>query len=284
MVGGRNKVKNVEEENIGGKVKQLVPHDSSNEIYGNRSNSNTSESHQGNIKNSVSSYKIFEDREHAARLLGERLRAYFMKKHIPLSKQRILVLAIPRGGVITGDVIASHLGLNLDVVVSRKIGAPWNPELAIGAVMHDGTFYPNGDVIDRLNIPQDYIDEQKALQIREIERRLRKFRGIKEYLNYDSMRDKTIILVDDGIATGATVFAAIKWIIKQKPKQIIIAVPVGPRDTIEKLRREEGVDDVVVLTIPPEFWAVGQFYREFSQVHDDTVAQIMEKYDQENSQ
>ena len=245
------------------------------------SNSNTSETHQGNINNSISSYKIFKDRGHAARLLGERLRAHFMKKHIPLSKQQILVLAIPRGGVITGDVIASHMGVNLDVVVSRKIGSPWNPELAIGAVMHDGTFYPNEDVIDRLNIPQDYIDEQIAVQIREIERRLRKFRGIKKYWIYDNMKDKTIILVDDGIATGATVFAAVKWIIKQKPKQIIVAVPIGPRDTIEKLRTEEGVDDVVVLNTPLEFQAVGQFYREFSQIDDDTVTQIMEKYDNE---
>ena len=213
------------------------------------------------------------------KLLGERLRAYFVKKHIPLSKQRILVLAIPRGGVITGDVIASYFGVNLDVVVSRKIGSPWNPELAIGAVMHDGTFYPNEDVIDRLNIPQDYIDDQIAVQIREIERRLRKFRGIDEYLIYDNIKDKIIILVDDGIATGATIFAAIKWIIKQKPKQIIVAIPVGPRDTIEKLRREEGVNDVVVLNIPSEFWAVGQFYRKFLQVDDDTVTQIMGKYD-----
>ena len=255
-------------------MKEIVSHNSSN-----GSNSNTSKSNHMNIKNSISSYKIFEDREHAAKLIGERLRAYFVKKHIPLSKQRILVLAIPRGGVITGDVIASYLGVNLDVVVSRKIGSPWNPELAIGAVMHDGTFYPNEDVIDRLNIPQDYIDDQIAVQIREIERRLRKFRGIDEYLIYDNIKDKIIILVDDGIATGATIFAAIKWIIKQKPKQIIVAIPVGPRDTIEKLRREEGVNDVVVLNIPSEFWAVGQFYRKFLQVDDDTVTQIMGKYD-----
>lgn len=254
-------------------MKQLLSHIGSN--------SNTSETHQGNISNSISSFKIFKDRGHAARLLGERLRAHFMKKHIPLSKQQILVLAIPRGGVITGDVIASHMGVNLDVVVSRKIGSPWNPELAIGAVMHDGTFYPNEEVIDRLNIPQDYIDDQIAVQIREIERRLRKFRGIDEYLIYDNIKDKIIILVDDGIATGATIFAAIKWIIKQKPKQIIVAIPVGPRDTIEKLRREEGVNDVVVLNIPSEFWAVGQYYREFLQVDDDTVTQIMEKYNKE---
>jgi predicted phosphoribosyltransferase len=92
----------------------------------------------------------------------------------------------------------------------------WNSELALGAVMQDGTFYPNEEVIDMLNLPQHYIDEQKALQVMEIERRLKRFRGGKEYLNYDRMKGKTVILVDDGIATGATVFAAVKWIIKQK--------------------------------------------------------------------
>ena len=273
---GRGHEDSREEQGIGGKVKEIVSHNSSN-----GSNSNTSKSNHMNIKNSISSYKIFEDREHAARLLGERLRAYLIEETYSPIKTTNTCFGYPKGGVITGDVIASHLGVNLDVVVSRKIGSPWNPELAIGAVMHDGTFYPNEEVIDRLNLPQDYIDDQIAVQIREIERRLRKFRGIAEYLIYDNMRDKIIILVDDGIATGATVFAAIKWIIKQKPKQIIVAIPVGPRDTIEKLRREEGVNDVVVLNIPSEFWAVGQFYREFLQVDDYTVTQIMEKYNKE---
>ncbi|MGA9166696.1 MAG: phosphoribosyltransferase family protein [Nitrososphaeraceae archaeon] len=228
----------------------------------------------------MSSQMVFEDREHAARLLGQKLEKYLMKKQILISKQKILVLAIPRGGIITGDIIASHLGVDLDIVVSRKIGTPWNSELALGAVMQDGTFYPNEEVIDMLNLPQHYIDEQKALQVMEIERRLKRFRGGKEYLNYDRMKGKTVILVDDGIATGATIFAAIKWMIKQETKQIIVAVPVGPRDTIEKLRREDGVSDVIVLSTPPEFRAVGQFYREFSQVEDDTVVQIMKKYNQ----
>lgn len=268
-------MKSVEEQNIGRKIKQPVPHDSGNEFnnHGNISNSKN--------ENSMSSPTIFRDREHAARLLANRLKTYLMKKHIPISKQRILVLAIPRGGVVTGDVIASRLGVNLDIVVSRKIGSPWNSELAIGAVIQDGTFYPNEILIDMLNIPQQYIDEQKGLQIIEIERRLRRFRGSKEYLNYDNMRDKTIILADDGIATGATVFAAIKWIIKQKTKQIILAVPVGPKDTIAKLRKEEGVNDVIVLSTPLEFRAVGQFYSEFSQIDDDIVTQIMQKYDKE---
>ena len=119
---------------------------------------------------------VFEDREHAARLLGQKLEKYLMKKQILISKQKILVLAIPRGGIITGDIIASHLGVDLDIVVSRKIGTPWNSELALGAVMQDGTFYPNEEVIDMLNLPQHYIDEQKALQVMEIERRLKRFR------------------------------------------------------------------------------------------------------------
>ena len=239
-----------------------------------------------------SPYTIFENREDAAKLLADKLRVIIIKKlERSISKRKgreeevakyaskqLLVLAIPRGGVITGDIIASSLGAKLDVVVSRKIGAPFNPELAIGAVMHDGTFYPNKDILNMLNISQDYIDQQKALQIEEIERRLIRFRGSKEYWYNNELQDKTIILVDDGIATGATIFAAIKWIRNQKPKEIIIAVPVGPKDTIEKLRKEEGVDKVVVLNCPLQFHAVGQFYREFSQVDDDTVTQIMKKY------
>lgn len=273
-------MKSVEGQNIVGNIEQVALHDSSNEFDDNRSNSNSIDTdHKGGIKKLMSSQTIFKDREHAARLLGKKLRTYLMKKQIPISSQRMVVLAIPRGGVIIGDVIASHLGVDLDILVSRKIGSPWNPELAIGAVMHDGTFYPNQIVIDKLNLPQHYIDEKIALQTMEIERRLRRFRGSKEYLNYDRLKGKTIILADDGIATGATVFVAIKWLIKQKTKQIIVAVPIGARDAVEGLRRHEGVNDVIVLNTPPDFRAVGQFYREFSQVEDDKVIEIMKKYE-----
>lgn len=182
--------------------------------------------------NNTSSYRIFENREHAGRLLADKLRVMIMKKlerSISKRKEReeevsryaskqLLVLAIPRGGVITGDIVAYCLGANLDIVVSRKIGAPFNAELAIGSVMHDGTFYPNEDIISMLDISQDYIHKQKALQMKEIERRLIRFRGSKEYLYNNDLQDKTIILVDDSIATGATMFAAIKWIRKQNPK------------------------------------------------------------------
>ncbi|MDE1843042.1 MAG: phosphoribosyltransferase, partial [Thaumarchaeota archaeon] len=136
----------------------------------------------------------FKDRVDAAQLLVKNLEG--------IQKEDTVILAIPRGGVVTGDVIARTFGLKLDIIVSRKIGSPYNPELAIGAVMHDGSFFPNSDLINSLGITQDYIDEQIAEQLQEIKRRLTKFRG---RLNYD-LKNKTVVVVDDGIATGATIF------------------------------------------------------------------------------
>ena len=138
----------------------------------------------------------------------------------------------------------------LDVIVSRKIGAPYNPELAIGAVMHDGTFFPNADIIEMLRIPNGYIREEVSIQIKEIERRLILFRGANKR-NYYEIDGKTIILVDDGIVTGATVFACINWLKRQNPRNLVLAVPVAPRDTVNKLRQQ--IDKVVVLYAPMLF-------------------------------
>jgi predicted phosphoribosyltransferase len=176
--------------------------------------------------------------------------------------------------MITGDVIASALGLDLDIIVSRKIGAPDNPELAIGAVMHDGRFYANADIINILQIPDEYVKESLAIQMKEIQRRLWLFRRSQEY----NLSDKTIILVDDGIATGASIFVASQWIKEQSPKSLIVAVPVAPRDTIRKLEDMIGVDQVVVSETPEPFGSVGAYYENFSQVTDDEVLRIMSKY------
>ena len=210
------------------------------------------------------SYIVFKDRADAAKRLAKKLE--WLKKENPV------ILAIPRGGVVTGDVIASELGVNLDIVVSRKIGAPHNPELAIGAVTHDGSYFPNVDITTMLNVPQKYIDSEISAQIKEIERRLMKFRGTKEY----HLEGRTVVLVDDGIATGATMFVAIQWVKKQNPKQLIVAIPVGPKDTIDRLN--ETVDKVVILQAPVYFNAVGEFYREFDQVDDYQVQEIMSKH------
>ena len=206
---------------------------------------------------------IFKDRVDAAQKLAKKLE--WVKKENPV------ILAIPRGGVVTGDVIAKTLGLSLDIVVSRKIGAPYNPELAIGAVAHDGSFFPNSELINALGIPKSYLDEKIAEQLQEIEHRLVKFRGRMDY----DLKNKTVVLVDDGIATGATVFVALEWIKKQKPRRVIVAIPVGPRDTIERLSQ---MAEVVVLDDPVVFGAVGEFYQSFDQVEDYQVAEIMSSY------
>lgn len=183
-------------------------------------------------------------------------------------------MAIPRGGVVIGDVIAASLGAKLDIIVSRKIGAPTNPELAIGAVTHDGSFFPNEEVIRMVNVPQEHIDEQILVQEKEIQRRLRIFRGGKQY----TLINKIVILVDDGIATGATMIAAIRWLSSQRPKSLMVAVPVAPRDTVDKLKEEKEVDEVIVLYLPLAFSAVGAFYQDFSQVSDEEVIEIMRRY------
>jgi predicted phosphoribosyltransferase len=189
-----------------------------------------------------------------------------------VKKENPVILAIPRGGVVTGDVVASILNANLDVVVPRKLGAPYNPELAIGAVMHDGSYFLNTDVISMLRVPKEYIDAKIDEQMKEIERRLMLFRGSKKY----DLQGKTVVLVDDGIATGATMFAAIQWVKKQKPKKLIIAVPVGPVETIDKLNNV--ADEVVVISSPVFFGAVGEFYQDFAQVSDNEVQEIMRKH------
>ena len=226
--------------------------------------------------NQVNNYTVFENREDAARRLAERIRTllYQNRKKDIINRTNTTILAIPRGGVITGDVIASILGLNLDIIVSRKVGAPDNPELAIGAVMHDGRFYANTDIMNILQIPDEYVKENLAMQMKEIQRRLWLFRHSQEY----DLAGKTIILVDDGIATGASIFVAIQWINEQNPKSLIVAIPVAPRDAIQKLKEKKGIDQVVVLETPEPFGAVGAFYEDFSQVSDDEVLRIMNKY------
>jgi putative phosphoribosyl transferase len=219
---------------------------------------------------------IFQNRIDAGEKLAERLS---WLKQDRLKEQRrqqsTVILAIPRGGVIIGDIIASELDAKLDVVVSRKIGAPYNPELAIGAVMPDGSYFINQEIVNMLNIPEEYIQIQAHEQAKEIDRRLMSYRGSKEYDN--EFEDKIVVLVDDGIATGATMLASAQWIKnKQHCKKLVIAVPVAPRKILDDLNQV--ADEVIVLYSPLSFEAVGQFYQDFSQVSDNEVKEIMKKY------
>ena len=219
---------------------------------------------------------IFHDRVDAANQLVEKL-IWLLKKE-QIASSSIVVLSIPRGGVVIGDIIADKLNAKLDVVVSRKIGAPIDPEVAIGAVLPDGSYFLNDDIMQTLNVPQNYIDAQVNVQLREIERRLMSFRGDKEYDN--ELKGKTVVLVDDGIATGATMLSAAQWLkTKQNCEELIIAVPVAPRDTVDRLKQIVGNNDkVIVLYSPEPFIAMGQFYRDFGQISDGEVKKIMKNH------
>src|SRR5574339_561583 len=211
--------------------------------------------------------KRFENREAAAVLLVNELKKIIDKKDYPIT-----VLAIPRGDIVLGDIIASSLNVKLDIIISKKIGSPDNTELAIGAVTHDGSFFPNEEIIEKLGISQEYIKKQISIKVKEIEIRLNKLHV--DYSYY--LKNNTIILVDDGIATGATTFAAIKWLRNQNPKKIILAGPVEPRYTANLIYKI--VDKSIILSTPLIFFAVGEFYDNFSEVTDNQVLDIMSKY------
>ena len=220
----------------------------------------------------------FYDRKEAGKYLADKIKLYIKNNfNAEAKKESFIVMAIPRGGVIIGDIIASELNIDMDIIISKKIGAENNPELAIGAIMADGSYILNEDIVNRINISDEYIQTQVEIKKKEIERRLMEFRGKKEYHN--KLKDRIIILVDDGIATGATILAAVKWIKeKQHCKRLIVAVPVAPAesDILDKLNQI--ADKVIVIFTPYDFSAVGQFYEHFDQVSDKEVKEIMNKY------
>jgi len=211
----------------------------------------------------------FKDREHAADLLTSKLKNE-LKNEIP---KEITVFGVPRGGVILAYTIYQNKVANyFDIVIPRKLGAPNNKELGIGAIMDKDTVYLNEYVVKALRVPEDYIETEKITQVREIDRRTLLYRPNQEEYNIEN---KTIILVDDGAATGSTLVVSARWIRKKKPKKIIIAVPVAPNETVELLKNE--VDEVVTILIPPtsNFTSVAQFYDNFEEISDEKVVKIM---------
>jgi len=189
-----------------------------------------------------------------------------------LQDEKSIVLAIPRGGVVVGNEIAKKLGSNLDVVVAKKITPPSSPEYAIGAITFDGTIYVGPYWKQFSNEP--YFENEVEKKKIEVKRRLNEYRDNEKY----QIKGKTVILVDDGVATGATVFVLLKWLSKQGCKRIILAIPVIPSQTFEQM--SSLVDNLIAIMIPQEFSAVGQFYREFDQVSDKEVLKILKNYKQ----
>ena len=206
----------------------------------------------------------FRDRSHAGRLLAERLTAY-------AGAAGVLVLALPRGGVPVAHEIAQALGAPWDVFIVRKLGVPGYEELAMGAVASGGVRVLNRDIVEGLDISSDAIEQVAATELQEVERRERAYRGPRPA---PEVRDRTVILVDDGLATGACMRAAIAALRRQHPARLVVAVPVGGSAACAEIRTE--VEELVCLMTPVWFNGIGAYYRDFAQLTDDEVRALLQ--------
>lgn len=206
----------------------------------------------------------YRNRQEAGQVLAEELSEY--------KGRNALVLAIPRGGVPVALPVVEALGAELDLIIPRKIRAPHQPELAIGAVCEDGEVLLNPHLVQRLGVSDDYINAAAAREVIEINRRLLTYRDGRPAT---SLTDRTVIVIDDGVATGFTMTAALQSISRRSPREMILAVPVAPPDTVETLSHE--VDRIFCPLQPNVFRAVGDFYDDFAQLTDLEVRELLQK-------
>lgn len=207
---------------------------------------------------------LFEDRRDAGKRLADELEKF--------SDRNVMVLAIPRGGVVVGYEIAKKLHAPLDIVVPRKLRAPNQPELAIGAITEDGNIILDEQIVNSLNVSSDYIKQESQRQKLEIDRRLRAY---KEEQKIPDLTGFHVIVVDDGIATGATMKAALASVRNRGAKSVILAVPVASSSALRMLEKE--ADETVCLSTPKFFFSIGQFYRNFEQTNDEEVKELLKK-------
>jgi len=207
---------------------------------------------------------VFKDRRDAGEKLADVL--------ADLKDERCLVAAIPRGGVVVGYYVAERFDWPLEVVVPRKIGAPYQPELAVGAVAEDGTIYVEEEVARAVGVGMDWIRDAAERELEEVKRRIKLYRGGAELPRLD---EYIVIVVDDGVATGATMIATVRFLKKLGARRVIIAIPVAPPEVLPKLRAE--ADEVRCLETPIPFYAIGQFYMNFAQVSDVEVMDYLSR-------
>jgi putative phosphoribosyl transferase len=205
----------------------------------------------------------FHNRTEAGRLLARELERY-------AGRDDVVVLALPRGGVPVGYEVGKTLGAPLDVCVVRKLGVPGHRELAMGAIASGGLIVRDQELVHRLGIPEQLIQRAIADELRELERREAAYRGDREPRKLEG---KTVILVDDGLATGATMRAAALAVREQSPARVIVAVPVAAAETCDRLRSD--VDEVICILTPEFFYAVGFWYDDFSQTSDEEVRELL---------
>ena len=206
----------------------------------------------------------FRNRTHAGQALAERLTGY-------AGRDDVIVLALPRGGVPVAFEVAQRLSAPLDVFIVRKLGSPGHEELAMGAIATGGVVVLNDDVVRALKIPEAGIERVAARERDELARREALYRGSRPA---PDLRGRIVILVDDGLATGSTMRAAIAAVRTFQPSRLVVAVPTGARETCEDLRRD--VDEVVCVTEPDHFYAVGMWYEDFTQTEDREVRDLLE--------
>jgi putative phosphoribosyl transferase len=210
------------------------------------------------------SAKRFKNRLHAGELLATRLGAFARRPDV-------IVLALPRGGVPVGFAVAKALQVALDVFVVRKLGIPGHEEYAMGAIASDGEYMLNQEVVQRFRIPIEAIEATARRETLELERREQRYRAARPSLQ---LRGCTVILVDDGLATGATMKVAVKAVRKRDPASVIVAVPVGAPEVCHDMQRE--ADEVICYCTPDAFYAVGLWYEDFSQTSDEEVEKLLE--------
>lgn len=207
---------------------------------------------------------VFKDRREAGRQLARRL--------APYAALEPLVVGLPRGGVLVAAEVADHLGAGLDIIVVRKIGCPWQPELGIGAIAEGGVRVLNDALVEEVGIEPDELEAATAREREELERRVRRYRGERSSVPVDG---RVAILVDDGLATGYTARAAIEAIRRGGARRVILAVPVAPEESVAAMR--DVADEVVVVDTPPWFFSIGEFYEDFAQTSDEEVVSLLER-------
>ena len=219
-----------------------------------------------------------KDRESAGNILGETLKEIVKKE----DRNNTFVLGVPRGGIIIAEVIARKLACELDIFIVKRLRSPYNEELAIGAVAQDGTTFLNELIIEELKISQEFIEGEISHQLQEIKRLTQLYNHKNKSSlerNAIDFKNKTIVIVDDGAATGSTIIATIRSVRKNmNPKRLIIAVPVSPKATINRLNNEE-IDQIEVITSPQNrnFVSIEQYYQNFDQVTDKQVIEIIQR-------
>lgn len=225
----------------------------------------------------------FKDRASAGKFLATAIKDTIKNTKL-LHDKHVTILGIPRGGTILADRIATEMSNSyFDIIIPRKLRAPDNEEIAIGAIMLDGTTYLDQKVLNALSVKDEYLAKEKQLQIEEIRRRQSTYFGTQHRkdepkLDYhNKIKDKVVVLVDDGAASGSTVIVAARWIRKQQPDTLIIAVPVAPKDTEELFKNEADIVEVITTVSSAKFRSVSQFYQSFDPVTDDAVVDILKK-------